>query len=80
MLFEFREEFLTAEATDKVSLDDWEVVKGRWVEDVFVAGGCSYSVQLLDICIRNSDRQDTDSWKITQSHKWSNAKSKTFER
>lgn len=63
MLFEFREEFLTAEATDKVSLDGQEVVKGRWVEDACVAGGCSYSIQLLDICVRNSDRQDTDSWK-----------------
>lgn len=29
MLFEFREEFVTAEATDKVSLDGREVVKGR---------------------------------------------------
>lgn len=28
MVFEFREEFLTAEAADKVSLDGREIVKG----------------------------------------------------
>lgn len=75
MVLEFREEFHTAEAADKVPLDGREVVKGWWVEEVFVAGGCSYSVQLLDICVRNSNRQDTDSWKT--QWQWSNAKWKT---
>lgn len=65
MLFEFREEFLAAEATDEASLDGREVVKGGWVEDVRVAGGCSDSIQLLDIGVRNSDCQDADSWNKT---------------
>lgn len=65
MLFKFREEFLTAEATDEVSLDGGEVIKGGWVEDVFVAGGCRYSIQLLQVCVGHSHRQDADSWKNT---------------
>lgn len=58
--FEFREDFLTTDALDKFPLNGREVVKGWCVEDVFVAGGCCYFIQLLDICIRNSNCQDTD--------------------
>lgn len=60
MQFEFGEEFLTTDAFDKLPLNGREVVKGWRVEDIFVAGGCGYFVQLLDICIRNSNCQDTD--------------------
>lgn len=63
LIFEFREELLAAEAADKVSLDGGEVVEGRRVEDVLVAGGRSYSMQLLNICIRHSHRQDADPWR-----------------
>lgn len=60
MQFVLGEEFLTTDAIDEFSLDGRKVIKGRWVEDIFVAGGCCYFIQLLDVCIRNSNCQDAD--------------------
>lgn len=67
MQFELGEEFLTTDAIDKLSLYGREVIKGWCVEDVFVVGGCCYFIQLLDVCIRDSDCQDTDTWREADS-------------
>lgn len=60
MQFELGEEFLTTDAIDKFSLYGREVIKGWWVEDIFVAGGCCYFIQFLNVCIPHSNRQHTD--------------------
>ena len=65
--FELGEEFLTADAFDKFSLYGRKVIKGWWVEDIFVAGGRCYLIQLLHVCIGNSDCQDADTCGETEA-------------
>lgn len=63
LLFELREQFLTADAFDEFSLYGGEVIEGRGEEDVLVAGGCCYFIQLIHVCIRDSNCQDADTYR-----------------
>lgn len=60
MGFELGEELLTADTSDEFPLDGWEVVKRGRVEEILVAaGGCDF-IQLLQVCVRHTNSQDTD--------------------
>lgn len=65
--FELRHERLTAYTVDKFSLYGSKVIEGRWEEDILVAGWSCDFIKLLCVCIGDSNCQDTDTCRETDT-------------